>query len=152
MKKFILALICAFIIAGVPNTGHAFLFGGGGGGGHRKNSGHNTVVLSSLFNFDFHQFGVKQRTIVPGQNSSDPDPLKYYCNLPYLGTYPYGANRDDVSSIINDFDSDWDHYGGNVESGYVAQKNSPVPETATVMLLGIGLIALAPYVRRKFSN
>jgi len=133
--------------------GHTFqFFGGGGGGGHKKSSAGSSIAVGSLFNFDYHQFGVKPDTGGPGQNNSESDLFKYYCNLPDLGSKPYGSNRDDGGSIFNDIDFDWNHHGGNVGSGYVAQNNAPVAEPATIMLLGIGLIGLAAYGRKKFNN
>ena len=97
MRKSILGLICAFLVVGVANMGHAFLFGGGGGGGHKKNSaGQTTADLGSLFNFDFHEFGVNPKTGEPGSNNTVSNPFRDYLKLPDLGANAFASNHDDA--------------------------------------------------------
>ena len=142
MRKFLLGLVCGLVVVGVANMGHAFLFfGGGGGGGHKKSpAGSTSLDAGSLFNFDFHQFGIDPKTGDP-----DPNHLGFFQNLPDLG-----SNRDDAGPNFQ-FDSDFNH-SGNGESGYVAQNNTPVPEPATMILMGTGLFGLAILGRKKFKN
>jgi hypothetical protein len=59
----------------------------------------------------------------------------------YLGMYKdEGWDWNDVRNIQGD--------GGTI--GYIAESTNPVPEPATMLLLGSGLIGLAGYGRKKF--
>jgi hypothetical protein len=140
MRKFLLGLVCGLVVVGVANMGHTFQFFGGGGGGHKKSSAGSSLDVGSLFNFDFHQFAIDSK-------SGDPDPnhIDYFKNLPDLG-----SNRNDAGPNFQ-FASNFNH-SANGESGHIAQNTAPVPEPATMILLGIGLIALADYGRKKFNK
>ncbi|MBI5578236.1 MAG: PEP-CTERM sorting domain-containing protein [Deltaproteobacteria bacterium] len=141
MRKFLLGLVCSLVVVGVANMGHAFLFFGGGGGGHKKSSGASSLNAGSLFNYDFHQFGVDPK---PG----DPDP-NYFNNFP---NHPdLGSNQNDGGLNLN-FDSDFNHTGDGGSEGYTAQNGASVPEPATLILLGMGLAGLAAFGRSKFKK
>ena len=141
MKKLLLGFVCGLVVVGVANMGHAFqLFGGGGGGGHKKSSAGLNLDVGSLSNFDFHQFGVDPKRGDPG-----PTHLDYFKGLPDLG-----LNQDNAGPNLQ-IESDFDH-SGSCESGGIAQNAALVPEPATMILLGIGLIAVASYGQSKLKK
>jgi PEP-CTERM motif len=134
-----LGLLCGLVVVGVADMGHAFKFFGGGGG-HKKSSAGPRLDVDSLVNFDFHQFGVDAK-------NGDPIPthIDYFKNLP-----DFGSNLAEAGPKFR-FDSESNN-GGSGESGYIAHNTTPVSEPGTMILLGIGLIGLASYGRKKFNN
>jgi hypothetical protein len=130
VRKFLLGLICCLLVVGVANMGHAFwIFGGGGGGGKGGNGARPSDAQGAHFDFGFMQHL---------QNVSEP-PTKGD-DGPVIGQFDIDSYRHELNG------------GGGLTGGDGPVQTKPVPEPATMILLGIGLIGLAGYGRNKFRK
>jgi hypothetical protein len=124
MRKFLLGLVCCLVVVGVANMGHAFwIFGGGGGGG--KGASPNQVE-GAHFDFDF------------------------------MRNLPEGPTKGGDGPVFGQFDTDSNRHGwnggGELNGGGGSVQTNPVPEPATMILLGAGLISFAFLGRKKFKD
>jgi hypothetical protein len=132
MRKFLFGVVCVLLIIGVANMGFALsLPWGGGSSGKGKGKG--------------HQIGHHDNagTVNP---KSIPDYFLHYDER--SGGGPNNGNGDHglFAGLPNQLGTGYSTIGDG------ARHTAPVPEPATMMLLGMGLIGLAVVGRRKFNK
>jgi hypothetical protein len=151
MRKFFLGLVCALVVVGVASMGHAGLFGLFGGGGGKGSRGGSSGPSPAIFNFDFHQFGVKPGTNGPGSNNPVSNPLEDYLNLPERGSNHSGWNHNDGGQNFSHVGFDQNSIG-NWRPENVPGASAPVPEPASMLLFGTGCVVFGGYLRKKLKK
>jgi PEP-CTERM motif len=131
VRKFLLGLFCCLLVVGVANMGHAFSipFFSGSSGGKGGNGARPSQVQGAHYDFGFMQ---------------------------HLQNVPERPTKDGDGPVFGQSDIYSNHHGwvggGGLIGGGSPDQTKPVPEPATMILLGIGFIGLAGYGRNKFRK